>query len=205
MDMSSVPPDLGAEFAALKSKVIASRKGEGFSSFNRLQATTPSRPDNCRRVAMMPQLIPAELELWLVDRQSELQEAMNLGEMRHSVGIDVCVVGRCRAHDGYVWTHGPMGSVKSRQTRYGLRVCRVGAASHPGPRVGQLPIGFIRLRPRRSRSRSPGVCGTVVDTSLIQDAQILSDREDDSLVSSGVVDQNESLEDFEDGAPKCQT
>ena len=201
MDMPSVPPDFGAEFAALNAKLSAveEEKDSLRSTAGKRQATTPSRPDNCRRVAMMSQLIPAELELWMVDRQSELQEALSLGEcakvLESAPTQPISTLPRLdlRGHESRHIHHA------HRSVRQHRR--QVGEASHPGPRVGELSVHFRRLRPRRSQSRSHGVRGTVVDTesphSLIQDAKIPSDREDDSLVPSGVVYQNESLEDFE--------
>ena len=82
MDVPPVPPDFGAELAALKAQLVAVEEERDSlrSTACKRQATTPSRPECSRQVPMMPQLIPAELELWRVDRQSELKEAISLGE-----------------------------------------------------------------------------------------------------------------------------
>ena len=78
------PLDLGAEIAKLKEKLQRSRRN--------WTHCVPQRASDKRRVVRvetsrgkfgappMPQLIPAELDQWMSDRQAELQEAISLGE-----------------------------------------------------------------------------------------------------------------------------
>ena len=89
MDSPPVPPDFGAEFAALKAKLAAVEEERDSlrSTSCKRQATTPIRPDHCRRVSTMPRLIPQN---WSYGCSAVAAPGSDQPSgMRQSVGVDV--------------------------------------------------------------------------------------------------------------------
>ena len=77
-------------------------------------------------VPPMPTLIPHDLSNWILDRHSDLQEAMSAGGHQASVGIDISSESRRRETCRIDRRHGTV-------TQWGFRGVRVGEAANPGP------------------------------------------------------------------------
>ena len=140
-----VPTDVGVgdEIARLKARLVAAEEERDAalrSNSSKRQATMPRtsgvriRTDD---IPPMPSVVPAESRQWLLDRQSDLQETLELGGPPDLVfATHIHVVRRGSADDGDERRNGSV-IVARTVSRWGARGQRIGEAKNRGPRVGR--------------------------------------------------------------------
>ena len=147
------------------------------------QTTAPNRADDWKRVPVMPKLVPTELEEWMSDRQSELQNAITLGDyttiLEYTSMLSHAAV---RMMDMSSRIFHWFEEIKSKANRYGLRGCRVGEASHPWSKEWKKKTFDTAQITKSEPLNGKHNVRTESLNNLIQGASIPSDRGTDSKV-----------------------